>query len=305
MIYIGVDGGGSKTALAAYEDGRLLARTRVGAINYNFIGVQAATENLLEGVAALHLPRERIAAIGIGDPSIDDTVPASDSTPTGQFIAAVSRALGVPVYLRSDAYMTLFGRTGGRECAVLMLSGTGAMGIAGDTDGTVWVAGGWGRLTGDEGSGYYIASEGIRAALQTFDGIAPDTALCAAVLQHFGTDEPRELIGVFYGEDEVDIASFATAVDACARAGDAVARKILLRAASYLAAYTCKLLRKSGATLVGVYGSVLCQNAIVRAEFERLVGEQYPDVRICEPTVLPEAAAADYAQKSHTQGAQE
>ncbi len=305
MIYIGVDGGGSKTALAAYEDGKLLATEKVGAINYNFIGVQAAAQNLLEGVAALHLPRERIAAIGIGDPSIDDTVPASDSTPTGQFIAAVSRALGVPVYLRSDAYMTLFGLTGGRECAVLMLSGTGAMGIAGDTDGTVWVAGGWGRLTGDEGSGYYIASEGIRAALQTFDGIAPDTALCAAVLQHFGRDEPRELIGVFYGEDEVDIASFATAVDACARAGDAVARKILLRAASYLAAYTCKLLQKSGATLVGVYGSVLCQNAIVRAEFERLVGEQYPGVRICEPTVLPEAAAADYAQKSHTQGAQE
>ena len=305
MIYIGVDGGGSKTALAAYEDGNLLATAKVGAINYNFIGVQAATENLLEGVAALHLPRERIAAIGIGDPSIDDTVPASDSTPTGQFVAAVSRALGVPVYLRSDAYMTLFGLTGGRECAVLMLSGTGAMGIAGDTDGTVWVAGGWGRLTGDEGSGYYIASEGIRAALQAFDGIAPDTALCAAVLQHFGAHEPRELIGVFYGEDEVDIASFATAVDACARAGDAVARKILLRAASYLAAYTCNLLQKSGATLVGVYGSVLCQNAIVRAEFERLVGEQYPDVRICEPTVLPEAAAADYAQKSHTQGAQE
>ena len=50
MIYIGVDGGGSKTALAAYEDGALLATARVGAINYNFIGVEAAAAHLIEGV---------------------------------------------------------------------------------------------------------------------------------------------------------------------------------------------------------------------------------------------------------------
>lgn len=302
MIYIGVDGGGSKTALAAYEDGTLLATARVGPINYNFIGVENAVAHLLEGIKALSLPRERIGAVGIGDPSIDDAVPTSPDSPTGQFIAAVQDALGVPVYVRSDAYMTLFGLTGGRESAVLMLSGTGAMGIAEDADGAIRVAGGWGRLTGDEGSGYYIATEGIRAALQAADGIAADTSLLGAALSHFGASEPRELIGVFYGEGEVDIASFATAVADCAEAGDTVATDILLRAAWYLAAYTCRLLSDSGATLVGVYGSVICQNVTVRAEFERLVREKYPSVRILQPTTLPEQAAADYAKKLHEQG---
>ena len=142
MIYIGVDGGGSKTALAAYEDGALLATARVGAINYNFIGVEAAAAHLIEGVQALGLPPESIAAIGIGDPSIDDAAPTSPDSPTARFAAAVTAALGVPVYLRSDAYMTLFGLTGGRESAVLMLSGTGAMGIAEDASGNIHIAGG-------------------------------------------------------------------------------------------------------------------------------------------------------------------
>lgn len=304
MIYIGVDGGGTKTALAAYEDGVCLAKARVGAINYNFIGTQAAAAHLIQGVRALGVPLAQVAAIGVGDPSIDDAAPTSPDTPTGRFAAAVQDALGVPVYLRSDAYMTLFGLTGGRECAVLMLSGTGAMGICEDAAGVVRVAGGWGRLTGDEGSGYYIATEGIRAALQAADGIAAETALTEAACRHFGVREPRELIGVFYGEDEVDIASFSAAVAACAQAGDAIAQGILMRAAAYLSAYTCRLIQDSGAGLVGVYGSVICQNATVREEFERLVKARYPDVRICEPTVLPEAAAADYAQKRHAQGVQ-
>ena len=102
--------------------------------------------------------------------------------------------------------------------------------------------------------------------------------------------------------NEVDIASFAATVAACAEGGDTVAQSILLRAAAFLSAYTCRLLALSGASLVGVYGSVICQNATVRGEFERLVKARYPGVRICEPTVLPEAAAADYAKKLHEQG---
>ncbi len=302
MICIGVDGGGSKTALAAYENGTLLAAARVGAMNYNFIGVDAAVAHLIEGVHALGVPTDRIAAIGIGDPSIDDGVPLGENTPTARFLAAVQRALGVPVYLRSDAYMTLFGLTGGCESAVLMLSGTGAMGIAENAAGRIAVAGGWGRLTGDEGSGYYLATAGIRAALQAADGIAPKTLLTDAALRHFGVSSPRELIGVFYGEDEVDIAAFATAVDACARAGDEVAHGILLRAAHYLAAYAARLLDWSGATRLGVFGSVLCQCTIVRDEFERLIREHAPAVQICEPSVLPERAAADYAKKLYEQG---
>lgn len=297
MVYIGVDGGGTKTALAAYENGELIASSRVGACNYNFIGVDAAVKNLVGGIASLGISLDRVGAVGFGDPSIDDVVPDGVYTPTAQFLKQAEAAIGVPVFIRSDAYMTLFALSGGEEPAVLMLSGTGSMGIAEDATGKTTIVGGWGRLTSDEGSGYFIALEGIKAALQAADGIAPATSLTDAVVDYFGVNSPRELIGVFYGEKAPDIAAFSRVVAECAIGGDNVANEILLRAAAFLAAYTLRLIEISGARLVGVYGSVLCNDKLVRKEFERLVLEKYPDIRLCEPSISPENAAAIYAQK--------
>lgn len=289
MIFIGIDGGGTKTAAAAYENGKLLAEAVAGPMNYNFIGVEKAVGNLMEAIGALGIPFERIDAIGIGDPSIDEGMSAGELSE--QFAEAVRRTLGT-VYIRSDAYMTLFGL--GKRPAVLTLSGTGAMSVTENARGEILTAGGWGRLTGDEGSGYYIALESVKAALRAADGIIPPTALTDAVLEYFGAKEPRELIGIFYGENCPDISGFAKTAAACAET-DITARGILVKAAEYLAAYTARLVRWSGAEIVGVYGSVICRNRIVRQEFERLVKKEFPDIAITEPPVSATRAAADYA----------
>ena len=42
--YIGVDGGGTKTALAAYWEGTPVASAKTGPMNYNFIGADRAAE---------------------------------------------------------------------------------------------------------------------------------------------------------------------------------------------------------------------------------------------------------------------
>jgi len=295
-VFIGVDGGGTKTAAAAYRGGACIARSLSGPMNYNFIGEERAAEELLAAIRGLHLAPEDIAAVGIGDPSVDDGVPRGDN-PCRRFLSGVEQALGVPVYLRSDAYITLFALTRGLQPGVLQLAGTGAMAIAENDRGELKVAGGWGRLTGDEGSGYHIALSGLKAALRAADGIAPPTALTQAACRHFGAEEPRELIGILYGEQPPDIAPFATAVDACAGAGDETARRILQNAARYLAAYTSALVKWSGSTLVGVYGSVLCQNAAVRAAYEEALRQRYPHITVTEPPVSAEEAAALYAAK--------
>ena len=40
--------------------------------------------------------------------------------------------------------------------------------------------GGWGHLLGDEGSGYWIGLEAIKAALKSWAGVIPPTMLEAA-----------------------------------------------------------------------------------------------------------------------------
>ena len=317
MIIIGVDGGGTKTAIEAYAAvmsgaelgagglGEPLAKTAAGPMNYNFIGVNGAVGNLMDGIRALGIRSEEIAAIGIGDPSIDDCLPQDEQSPTARFIEEVQKRTGAPVFLRSDAYITLFGLTEGREPAVLQLSGTGAMVIAQNGSGEIRVAGGWGRLTGDEGSGYYIAVEAIKAALHAADGIGPDTALLAAALQYFGAEVPRDLIGIFYADPEPDIAGFAKEAARCAEAGDTIAQGILLNAARYLAAYTSELIDWSSSRKAGVYGSVICGNQTVRQEYEKILKSKYDGITIMEPPVSATEAAASYAVRmleQHGQG---
>jgi N-acetylglucosamine kinase-like BadF-type ATPase len=293
--FVGVDGGGTKTALVAITfDGQEVATALCGPLNYNFIGLDAAIENLGDGIAALGLPVESIAAIGIGDPSIDDE---SESPAAKEFANRATNLFGVPVYVRSDAYMTLFALTGGQKAGVLIISGTGSMAIGEDDAGNISVTGGWGRLTGDEGSGYYIGLEGIRAALRAADGVAAKTALTSAALAHFGADKPRELIPVFYGETEPDVAGFSRCVAECANDGDKVAENILLDAAAHLVRYASVLVENCHADVLGVWGSVLCKNKTVRQAFENGVREKFPNITICEPRMSAELAAALYAAK--------
>lgn len=297
MIFIGIDGGGTKTSCAAYRSGEQIASSRSGPMNYNFIGIDRAAENLLAGIRDLGIDKSEIAAVGIGDPSIDDCIAESDDSPSVKFVRRICGELGVPVFVRSDAYITLFGLTGGTCPGVLMLSGTGAMGIAENSNGEIRTSGGWGRLTGDEGSGYYIAVESIKAALHAADGIAQKTALTDALLGYFGSKNVRDLIPLFYPEEgEADIAGFARHAAECAENGDKTAVKILLGAADYLAKYTSSLLEWSDSRKVGIYGSVITENRIVRTEYERLLREKYADIEITVPPVSAEKAAAMYAE---------
>lgn len=295
LIYIGVDGGGTKTAIGAYDArGHCVVSTISPPLNYHVIGVDAALTHLMDGVSAMSLSKERIAAVGIGDPANDDV---SDSESARHFAASVRQRLGVPVYIRSDAYMTLYGLTRGEAPGVLIISGTGAMAIAEDAQKRIFVAGGWGRLTGDEGSGYFIGLQGLRAALHAADGIAPSTALTEAALHHFHAPNARALIDVFYGTQEPDVAGFSRVVGECAEGGDAAARNVLWEAARYLADYVSVLIGKSGADTVGVYGSVLTKNRIVRKGFEELLHERYSHIRVTEPPISAQAAAALYAER--------
>ena len=293
--FVGVDGGGTKTALVALTpEGREVAAAVCGPLNYNFIGVDAALDNLQSGIASLGLPRGSIAAVGIGDPSIDDT---SHSPAAKEFAHRAADALGVPVHIRSDAFMTLFALTGSKKAGVLIISGTGSMAIGENDAHETAVVGGWGRLTGDEGSGYYIGREGICAALRAADDVAEKTALTDAALAHFGMDTPRDLISAFYGENEPDVAGFARHVAVCADEGDKVAEAILLDAAAHLCRYASVLVGRCHADVLGVWGSVLCKNKTVRHAFEEGVRKQFPHIQICEPSISAQHAAALYAAK--------
>ena len=294
---IGVDGGGTKTALEAVGTDGSERKVTFGALNYNFIGIDAALSHIRDGLSAMEIVPENVSAIAVGDPAIDD-YPVGDASLA--FLHRLEAMLpNAAVYIRSDAYMALYSLTRGASGAAV-IAGTGAMGIAEDDSGNVLFSGGWGRLTADEGGGFYIGTRAVRAALRYADGIDPPTILLDALLDFCGCRSPRQLIEAFYGNPPFAPASFASAVAQCAENGDAAALEILKDAAWRLYEMADSLLRKCGFTNrvipVGTVGSVIRKNPIVRAEFERLMLAAYPLAEIRESDISPEHAAVLYAQ---------
>jgi N-acetylglucosamine kinase-like BadF-type ATPase len=250
----------------------------------------------------LGINSNNIKAIAIGDPSTDDI---NEVPGTNAFISKLRKGLLLPensrIYIKSDAFMTLYGLTAG-DAGVLMISGTGAMGMAFDGSGGIFIAGGWGRITEDEGSGYYIAVNALKAALHYHDGIDENTMIYDAMIQYFGESDPRKLIYSFYEHPEIapDIAPFSIIVSKCAASGDTQAINILNNTACYLSSYTISLLRQinNNVCKVGIYGSVLVNDKYIRTLFCDKIKSLYPDINITVPEIKPEYAAILYAQKN-------
>lgn len=302
-LIIGIDGGGTKTNLTAIDikNGYIVSTSNTGSIHTSTMGEKTALHHLELGIAGLQLGNEdRVIAIAIGDPAIDDCDNDTPDIPLAA--AAATRFPACKVFVKSDVYMAMYACTGGMPGAFL-ISGTGSMGIAltepyhhGGSNQYMTV-GGWAMPTNDPGSGFDIAIQGIQAAFHAFDGITDYTLLCEELLSFAKADSPRELIPIFNTGSLTrgQIAQFARSVDRCAQRGDETAVAILESAGHILAQYALRMLRFLSRPRIGIYGSVLLHNQFVYSTFEKDVLSELPQTQIIRPAMAPEYGAAMFA----------
>jgi len=234
---VGIDGGGSAVrAVVTTPDLTLLGQAEGGAVNPGTVGRSAAAETIQNTVrAALHAagtPLERVAAVGIGVAG----AAASHSTDwLREVVGGVTP--GARVVPSADYEIALVGALGERR-GVLVLAGTGSLAYGVNARGRSALAGGWGYLLGDEGSGYWLGLEGLRAVVRAADGRGPETALSAALLKALVLPDARDLIAWLYraGAPRTPaIARLAEFVLAAAADADPVARGLVARGAQELA----------------------------------------------------------------------
>lgn len=173
------------------------------------------------------------------------------------------------------------------EFGVVTAVGTGVVTLGVGRAGVQRVDG-WGYLFGDAGSAFWIGRAGIGAALRAFDGRGSETVLQERAAEVFGPLE--ELYMVVQGDPDrvARVAGFARAVDAGARAGDAVAQRIIDDAADELAGSTITALERSGhrpgeKARISWLGTVMTSNDRLRRRFVDVVGERAPGVDIGAP----------------------
>jgi N-acetylglucosamine kinase-like BadF-type ATPase len=268
---IGVDGGGTKTAVhLAALDGSLLGRGVATSSNYQKVGFKSATTAILEAIAAAFaqaaLPEEPPAAIVLGLAGVDTE---SDRS---RFVDWLARTLPTSRSdVVNDAELALAAGTPD-GIGVALICGTGAIAVGRNAAGEMARADGWGYLLGDDGSGFSIGQNAMRHVLRALDGRGPATALTDAILTHWSLPTPEALLDYIYLQEAspATIASLAAVVNGCAEAGDAVALDILRLAGGEVAQTIHAVVRRLGLNEPGgsapcaLAGSVVTRSRLVQ-----------------------------------------
>src|SRR5579859_4095928 len=162
---IGVDGGQtSTTAVIADETGCLLGIGRGGPANHihESGGVErvrrSLSDALREAIVMADLQNARIAAACLGMTGSSDEMEGicAPVVPSDHLIFGHDTRIAL--------YSVTFGRPG-----VVIIAGTGAAAYGVNARGEQVLAGGWGHVMGDEGSGYWIAVCALNACCRAGD----------------------------------------------------------------------------------------------------------------------------------------
>lgn len=288
--FLGVDGGqSSTTALIGDDTGRVMGYGRGGPCNHVKTGDGRAK---FEG-AILACVGQACAQAGI-EPVFASACLGFSGGPADK--EAILREIlhAERMSVTNDGVIALTGATAGAP-GIIAIAGTGQIALGRNAAGQTARAGGWGYLFGDEGGGFDIARQALRAALRQHEGWGPRTSLHDVLLAEGNARDANELMHRFYTSDwpRPRIAALSKLVDAAAREGDAVAIQILHDAArvqaGFVAAVRTQLFAEGAPVLVAYIGAVW-RSQIVRERFRTLV-ELTDGVRVTAPALGPAAGA--------------
>src|SRR6188508_2378169 len=116
-----------------------------------------------------------------------------------EVIRGILRRLGYRETARvvNDAAIALV--AGAEErVGIVILAGTGSIAYGADREGHTARSGGYGFLLADEGSGYWLGHQALRAAVRSADGRGPQSALAALVFESLGVGSVAEMVPVVY-----------------------------------------------------------------------------------------------------------
>lgn len=288
-LFLAIDGGGTKTRCLLADETRVLARVTTGSVKLTRVGEEEATKRLrsmlgeVAASAGVNLRDVTRTCAGLGGFGIDAVREWA-----GRELKA---AAGGELILCGDEEVALEGAFKGGT-GILVVAGTGTIVMGRAVDGETgeshkFISGGWGHVLGDEGSGYWIGLEALRAGFWAKDRGVP-TTLLEKIGEAWGGISLGEIVGKANGIPAPDFAALAPVVAKCAQDGDDLALSLLERGGEELGdlvgIVAVKMREFTGGGEVGVAytGSVLEHIAPSREAMVRTLGKAAPEVWVME-----------------------
>ncbi|MDN4075986.1 BadF/BadG/BcrA/BcrD ATPase family protein [Fictibacillus terranigra] len=294
-LVLGVDGGGTKTrAVVVDEKGNVIGSGMNGPSDYDAVGMEQAKENLQVAVVqacdSLSSTSE-LDAVYLG---LAGVVSSRDIQVVQAMLEGIDISPKTIVKISHDCSTALAGGTGGKP-GIVLISGTGSSCFGRNANGEECLAGCWGYLFADVGSGYYLGHQALTAILNAYDGTGETTALTQPVLEALKVNHMMEVMHRIY-HPRIDISGIAALAPIVTElAGqDNVAKSIIVNGCKGLVkvvgSVVNKLEFKEDFPIVPV-GGLASSDSIFSKNLFKMLKEAYPTANISKPLASPLAGA--------------
>ena len=195
--YIGVDGGGTKTAVcAAAADASFIFTEQTGSASWREYGIEHVIKKIGDVIKILPISNDwSTAGIVMGLPCFGES-----ENGDRELEKAVHCAFpGVPVYLTNDVEVGWAGSLGLRP-GVNVVAGTGSIAFGRNESGETTRCGGWSEFFGDEGSCYWIGRKVLQLFSKQADGRLPKDELYDMIYTKWGLKNDFDAIDLIHNE---------------------------------------------------------------------------------------------------------
>ncbi len=294
--YVGIDGGGTKTKAVLVDAKLNIINEEIGGpsnflafdiddvSNYILELLTKLTENVKITLADVHS-----ILIGTAGAGRKDDVQRLKNN-----LLEKAKKLGITINnfnVESDARIALEGAFAGKPGSIL-IAGTGSIMFGKDSDGSIHRVGGFGRILGDEGSGFHIGKAGLSAVAKSLDGRSSETLLAELLKVKFEISNPTQLINEVY-KNNFDIPKVAPLVIEAAQKNDEICKNIInseiVELTEHIVAMK-KLLNEEILSVSLIGGTITTDNYYANL-FQSKV-KTIPNIKLVDAKFPPEVGAA-------------
>jgi len=285
-IILAVDGGATKTTLTIRSTlGNCLYEKITSGTNYQAIGINGVIDTLSTllkdashstNLDTIHVAVFAMAGIDTKDDLDNVTSIIKECLQRTNF--NVNQLI-----IENDVQSTLLGLVSNHPGA-LLISGTGSIALGTDCSGNIIRTGGWGHRAGDEGSGYWIGRQIVKAILRAEDGRNQPTLLKKLVFDKLQIDSIDQLMNWLYQEDYKHsyTASLSTVLPEAVTLNDEIAIQIAQDASKHLylliKATLAKLSYKGEPFTLFLNGSILKYHPYILNSLLELIQDAFPHI---------------------------
>lgn len=201
-FYIGIDSGGTKCELLITDvNKKIIFNKTFKGVHYSLTGAGLYTKTvsgfIKNSLKTAKLNLKNCITVGIG---VAGAREESDRSNLKKFFGKELNHKSI--LITTDAMTALYGAFEGSE-GIILISGTGSV-LYGYSNGKITRVGGWGRIIGDEGSGYWIGKRALNLVMKEFDERKKNKSILSEQLnEKFGITKENVNKKIFHGNFEI------------------------------------------------------------------------------------------------------